>query len=68
MQGMVAGKRSRGKPRQIGEKYIRYIVSVRWQQQVEWQMTGTDFSKTFGQREQETREGTKVSYDNDAIA
>ena len=50
MQGMVAGKRSRGKPRQIREKDITYIRLVRWQQQAEWRRIGIKFAETSGQR------------------
>ena len=52
MQGMVAGKRSRGKTRQRWEKYItdRGLRLVRWQQQAEWRRTGINFAETSGQR------------------
>ena len=48
MQGMVAEKRSRGKPSHRWEKDIRYI-----RQQVEWPRTGTDFARTCVQRRPE---------------
>ena len=43
------------------------IYSVRWQQQVEWRMTGIDFAKTFGQRRPEDdmlSEESIIEYNN----
>ena len=45
MQGMVAGKRSRGKPRQRWEKDIRYV----WYDD-SGKQTGIHFAETSGQR------------------
>ena len=53
MQGIEAGKWSKGKPRQRWEKDIIDIYSIRWQQQAEWQRTGIDFARTFGKRRPE---------------
>ena len=50
MQGMVAGKRSRGKPRQRYGRKTSQIHLVRWQQQAEWRRTGINFAETSGQR------------------
>ena len=46
MQGMVAGKRSRGKPRQKWEKDHRYV----WCDGCSKQRTGINFAETSGQR------------------
>ena len=49
MQGIVAVKRSRGKPRQIWEEF----GAMATQQRVEWRRTGINFAKTFGVRRPE---------------
>ena len=53
MQGMVAGKTSRGKPRRRWEKYITdnmFGTNLGWQQHAEWRRTGIHFAETCGQR------------------
>ena len=48
MQGMVAGERSRGKPRQRWEKYITCTFGT--MAAAEWRRTDIDFAETSGQR------------------
>ena len=48
MQGMVAEKRSRGKPRQRHGRKTSQIRLLRWQQQAEWRRTGINLQRHLG--------------------